>query len=132
MAVEKSPDYKFPKTMGACADRLYELRAKRLEVQKLAEQIEAEEKALKEYIIQNLPKSDTGAQGKHHRVSVVTKVVPRVEDWDAVYKYVKRTGSFDLFQRRLSDPAVIERWEAGKTVPGVTRFQLVTLSLTKI
>ena len=128
----KPPAYKFPKTMGACADRLHELRTKRLEVQKLVDQFEAEEKALKEYVIQNLPKSDTGAQGKYYRVSVVTKVVPRVEDWDAFYKYVKKTGSFELMQRRLSDSAVAERWDAGKVIPGVDRFQAVSISLTKI
>ena len=68
---------KFPKTLGACADRVYELRAKRLAAQKDVDAIEAEEKALKEHIINTLPKSETtGVAGKVARVTVVTKQVP--------------------------------------------------------
>jgi hypothetical protein len=127
------PKFKFPKTLGACADRLYELRQKRLEEQKKVDAIEAEEKALKEHIIQNLPKSEaSGVAGKLARVTVVTKEVPQVRDWDAFYKYVKKTGSFDLMQRRLTEAAVKERWEAGKEIPGVERFQAVTVSINKV
>lgn len=132
MTAEK-PKFKFPKTMGACADRLYELRQKRLEEQKKVDLIEAEEKALKEYIIQNLPKSEaSGVAGKLARVTVVAKEIPQVEDWDAFYKYVKKTGNFDLMQRRLTDAAVKERWEAGEEIPGVKHFQVVTVSINKV
>ena len=34
MSEVEKPKYKFPKAMGACADRLYQLRQKRLEMQK--------------------------------------------------------------------------------------------------
>lgn len=132
MTAEK-PKFKFPKTMGACADRLYELRQKRLEEQKKVDLIEAEEKALKEHIIQNLPKSEaSGVAGKVARVTVVTKEVPQVDDWDSFYKYVKRTGAFDLMQRRLTEAAVKERWEAGEEIPGVKHFQVVTVSINKV
>lgn len=132
MATEK-PKFKFPKALGACADRLYELRQKRLEEQKKVDLIEAEEKALKEHIIQNLPKSEaSGVAGKLARVTVVTKEIPQVEDWDAFYKYVKKTGNFDLLQRRLTDAAVKERWEAGKEIPGVKHFQVVSVSINKV
>lgn len=125
--------YKFPKALGACADRFFELREKRLAMQKEVDAVEAEEKALKEHLIQNLPKSEaSGVAGKKCRVSVVTKPIPQVEDWDAVYKYIKRTGSFELLQRRLADGAVKERWEAGKEIPGVTHFNVVTLSVNKL
>lgn len=124
--------YKFPKTMGACADRLYAIRQKRLAAQKEVDAIESEEKALKDYIIDNLPKSDTGASGKVARVSVGTKEIPTVEDWDVFYKYVARTKSFDLLQRRLSDSAIKERWENKKRVPGIGVFVNVVVSLNKL
>lgn len=127
------PKFKFPPKMGACADRLYELREARLAKQKEADAIEAEEKALKEHIIQTLPKSESsGVAGKVARVTVVSKDVPRVEDWDKLYKYVKKTGAFELLQRRLSDAAVQERWEAGKEIPGVGTFGVVTVSINKV
>ena len=124
---------KFPKTIGACADQLFKLRQKRIDMQKEVDEVAEEEKALKEHIIETLPKSQaSGVAGKLARVSVVTKPVPQVEDWEAFYKHVARTKSFDLLQRRVSDGAVKERWEAGKKVPGVKVFNAVTISLNKL
>lgn len=132
MAAEK-PKFKFPKTMGACADKLYQLREKRLEEQKKVDVIEEEEKALKEHLIQNLPKSEaSGVAGKLARVTIVTKIVPQVEDWDKFYAHIKKKGEFDLMQRRVSDTAVKERWDAGKQVPGVKTFNALTVSINKV
>lgn len=126
-------EFKIPSTLGACADRLYKVRQERLKQQKVVDQLAAEESALKEHIIQALPKSEaSGVAGRFCRVSVVSKMVPQVKDWDTFYKYVKRTGQFDLMQRRLSDAAIKERWEAGKEVPGVEHFNAVSVSINKI
>jgi len=125
--------FKFPKTLGACADKIYELRDKRLVAQKLVDAIEAEEKALKEHVINTLPKSEaTGVAGKMARATVVTKKVPQVEDWEAFYKHIKKTGDFDLLNRAVSKSAVESRWEAKKVIPGVKAFTAVTLSITKV
>lgn len=121
-----------PKTLGGCADKLFRTRAKRLDVQKQVDKLRAEEAELKEHLINNLPKDRaTGVQGKLCQVSIVTKQRPKVEDWDRLYKYIKRTGNFDLLQRRLSDPAIRERWEDGKEVPGVDTFTVVDVSIRK-
>lgn len=131
MATIKKPV--FPKTLGACADKVYELRVKRLAAQKAVDAIEVEEKALKEHIINTLPKSETtGVAGKLARVTVVTKQVPQVKDWAEFYKHVKKTGDFDLMSRSLGKAAVEARWEAGKTVPGVEAFTAVSLSINKV
>lgn len=133
MSEVEKPKYKFPKALGACADLLYQLRQKRLEMQKEVDKIAAEEAALKEYIINTLPKSEaSGVAGKLARVTVVTKEVPQVEDWEAFYKYVKKTGQFDLLQRRVVDAAIKERWEHGEEIPGVKHFQAVTVSINKV
>ena len=125
--------YKFPKALGACADKLFDLRNKRLAEQKKVDEIAAEETALKNHVIENLPKSEaSGVAGKLARVTVVTKQVPQVKDWDVFYKYVKKTGSFDLMQKRLTDAAIKERWEAGKEVPGVEHFNAVSVSINKV
>lgn len=129
----KLKTYKFPKTMGACADLVYQLREKRLAGQKLVDEVEAEEKALKEHIINNLPKSQTtGVAGKLARVTVVTKKVPQVNDWDAFWKGFDKKKDIDLLPRSLSKAAVEARWEAGKKIPGVEAFTAVTLSINKV
>lgn len=130
---EAKPKYKWPKSMGLCADKLYELRQARLTQQKIVDALEAEEKALKEHIINTLPKSETsGVAGKVARVTVVSKDVPQVKDWDLFYKHVKKTGEFELMQRRLSDSAINERWDSGKKVPGVEAFKVTSISLNKV
>jgi hypothetical protein len=128
-----SQKFKLPKTMGACADKLFELRNKRLAIQKVADEIEEEEKALKNHIINNLPKSEaSGVAGKLARVTIVSKDVPQVKDWDALYRYIKKTNSFEILQRRLSDVAVKERWSEDKEVPGVEHFTAITVSINKL
>ena len=130
MAVAKP--IKLPKTMGACADLLYETREARLAAQKVVDELAKTEAAVREHIINNLPKSDTGASGKKARISVVTKQVPQVKDWDKFYAHVKKTGQFELMQRRVSDGAVRERWDNGKQVPGVEPFGVVSVSINKV
>jgi hypothetical protein len=129
----KAEKSKFPKTIGACADKVYELRIARLAKQKEVDAIEADEQALKAYIIDNLPKSEaSGVAGKYARVTVITKEVPQVKDWPTFYKFLKKTGDFDLLQKGLSKAAVEARWDAGKTIPGIEVFTAVTLSITKV
>ena len=121
-----------PKTLGACADLVYDLRQQRLAAQKVVEEIEAREKAVKEHLIQQLPKSEAGGvTGKHARVTIVKKQVAQVKDWDLFYRYVLKTKDFSLLQRRVGEAAVQERWDAGKPVPGVEPFVVVTLSIGK-
>jgi hypothetical protein len=123
---------KWPTSIGACADLLFEIREQRLSQQKLVDELAAKETALKEHVIQSLPKGDTGAAGRHHKVAVITKVVPRVEDWTKFYAYIAKTKRFDLMQRRVTDTAVQEMWDSKKQVPGVVPFQAVSVSLTKV
>ena len=124
---------KFPKTIGACADALYALRQERAALQATMKTLEDKEAALCEHIIETLPKSEaSGVAGKVARVAVVVKVVPTVTDWDVLYKYIGKTKSWDLLQRRVSAAAVSERWDDAKDVPGVGRFNAVTVTVNKL
>jgi len=129
---EKKKTYKFPKSMGLCADQLYATREKRLKAQKIVDEIDAEEKALKAFIIDNLPRSQqTGASGKVANVRIVDKEIPQIADLDAFYTYLRRTKRNDLLQKRLNEGAVLEIIDSGKTVPGINMFNVKTVSLTK-
>lgn len=129
----KPAPFKIPKKIGEVADLLYAIRQERLAKQKEVDELASRETALKNHIIENLPKSEaTGAAGKTANVRVVIKQKPQVKDWDALYAYVSKTKSFDLLQRRLSDKAVTDRWENSKTVPGVEAVPVVDVSVTKV
>lgn len=128
-----SPKFKVPKTLGACADLLMELRTKKSAAQKVVDDYAEQITEIQNYLIENLPKSDaTGAVGKVAKALVKVTQEPSVEDWESFYAHVAKTKSWDLLQRRLASPAVKERWEAGKKVPGVGVFPVVKVSVTKI
>jgi hypothetical protein len=124
--------YQFPVTFGAMADKLYELNQARQVQQKIADKIEAEEKALKAHIIETMPKSDSGSAGKFARISLNHKEIPQVDDWAEFYKHVLKTKNFALMQKRLAEGMIKEIWDGGKSVPGVKPFTVVTVGLNKI
>lgn len=124
---------KIPKTLGACADMVYSLKQKRLLIQHEVDELQAQETELRQHIIDTLPKSQaSGVAGKLARVSVVTKVVPRVEDWRLFWSKFNPKRDSDLVQHRLSNEAVAARWENGEKVPGVETFTVVSLSINKL
>jgi len=125
---------RFPKSLAQCADQLFSTRKKRLEAQKVVEKLKDRETELKNHLIDNLPKSKAdGIQGKLARVTVVTKEEPQIKDYDAFRKYMNRTKRFELaYNLRPSAPAIRELWEDGKEVPGVDKFNVVTISMNKV
>lgn len=130
-----SKDFKLPKTLAACADRLYVLRQARLDVERKADEMKVEERALKEHLIDSLPKSDAnGVEGKVARVRITVKDVPTLEDAAALKQYIKKYGADDLLEVKesLSTRAVRERWKDGKAIPGVGIFHAVDVSCTKV
>lgn len=135
---EPALKFKAPATLGAAADRLYTVRAKRLALQKQVDAMRAEETFLSEHLIQKLPKSQaSGIAGRVARATVGTKDVPQVADWEALQAHIlknakRNPGVWALMQRRVGEAAVKELWEAGKTVPGVTKFEAVVVRLNKL
>jgi hypothetical protein len=107
-------------------------RATRLAKQKEVEELEKIEKGLKDKVITLLKKSASKAVSDGTRMF---KLVPGkeavVEDWPALYQHIKKTGEFELLQRRVSATAVQERWESGIIVPGVSSIPVDKLSDTQ-
>lgn len=123
---------KLPKGDGAKADLLYQTRAARYKLQHEVAKLEATEGAIEDYFINSLSKDSTGVAGKLGRVQIQLKTIPVVEDWPKFYAHVKKTGNFELLQRRLSDGAVKERWENKKDVPGVSKLNIKKVSCTQV
>jgi hypothetical protein len=143
--VDKKVHFKLPKSLGACADLLYETQHKRYEIQKEIAKLSSLERALEERIIEELPKSEaSGIAGKRARVKVVTKTIPVVESetgWDKIWDFIRKPrgkgvpkdfNGFSLLQRRLNTSTLKELHENGVVVPGVTTFTDVSISCTKV
>lgn len=125
--------FTMPTTIGGMADALYITRNARLAMQKLVAELDERETQIENMIIDTLPKSDqTQGAGKLARVGIKKSVKPIVEDWAKLYAHIKRTGHFELMQKRLGEPAVQERWDAGKPVPGVGEFNVIKVTVNKL
>lgn len=123
---------KLPKTFGACADRLHALRELAKPHRKALEAFEEERKAIEAHLVEKMPKSDGGGIGKTAKAVIVVSQEPTVQDRDKLYAYILKTKDFSLLQGALAKPAIKERWEDGKKVPGVEPFAIIKVSVTKI
>lgn len=123
---------KFPKTPGACIDKLFQMRSERITFERKIKDMKETEKAWAEYIIQNFKKDKLdGAKGKIAAATIIYGTDPIVEDWDLFWAYVLKKKDSTLIQKRIAVMAVRERWDAEEQVPGIGSKPTVDLSLTK-
>lgn len=110
-------------TIGGMTDRLVELRETKRGFEAEITKVEAEYKEIEERLMKKLEAegTDKGA-GKLGSVSVSSSTVADVQDWDALNAWIKKTGNFQLYQRRISDPAFRELMETKGAVPGIDPF----------
>ena len=73
------------------------------------------------------------ARNEDITVTIVDKARPHVQDWDAFYSYLKRSGALQLLERRVSAKAFTEVLESrgGKDVPGVSTYDYKQLSIRR-
>lgn len=117
--------------LGALIDSINDVRESRRLLAAQDKELEATYKDLEEKIKARLAAEgmDKGT-GKKATASLTTVTVATIKDWDAVCKWVKKTGHFQLFQRRISDPAYREILELKKAgVPGLDAFDKINLNL---
>jgi hypothetical protein len=124
---------RFPKTLGACVDLAYNIRAIRLEEEKKIKKMKADEAALEEHILATFAKQGgQGFKGTIANAAITRTDVPQVDDYQTFAAFVIKTKAIELLERRPSRSACQERWEAGQIIPGITKFTRIGLSLTKI
>jgi len=118
--------------LGNRIDALYALRQMRLEVQRKADDLKAQETAAREEIMELLDSMGmVKGTGLHATCGITTKTEPVVADWEQVHEFIRRENRFDLLQKRLSAPAWRDLREAGVLVPGTDAVPVRDLSLTK-
>jgi hypothetical protein len=127
MATKKEP------TIGQLIDQLWNLKQEKAELAKqdkvLAEQVtELEEKI---YVLCDSQDTTRGA-GSKASFSLGTTTTFNIDDFDALAKYVKRTGYFHLFQRRITVDAARELFESKGNVPGLSPFTKRKITVTTI
>ena len=121
--------------LGKLADELYALREKKGQLYAQIRALEEEETALENKLLTEMEGHGLDQiRGDSATISISRSVVPQVQDWDALYKYVLRHKAVHLLQRRLAIAAYREALELnkGKPLPGVIDFEKTTLNVRKV
>lgn len=119
-------------SIGEKIDRLYELRAIRLDFSRQVDEMKEKETAMKQEIMDELDAVGLAkATGTKATAGRTCKVQPVVTDWDKVWPYIVAENAYDLVQRRIANLAWKERLDSGVLVPGTEQIDVWDLSLTK-
>ena len=126
-------------TLGQAADKIYDLREKKREIDAELKAVEAEISALTETIFGLLEEQDTRkAEGKRASISVNYAINPSTKNWDDTAKFIingKRGDRYayaHLLYKRIAAPAYRELRSLGVVIPGQEDFTNRTLSITKL
>lgn len=121
-----------PNNLGFKTDRLYELRAERIKLERQAKELKSQETLLQNELIGSILEQDlTGARGKVATASINPATVGTVVDWGKVEEYVFEHHAFYLMQRRISNLVYLEALEKQGGIPGIEPTVLNKLSLTR-
>ena len=114
--------------LGQMIDKLITIKAEKAEIAAQEKALGVQCTELEAQILEHLKKEDLpGAKGKKGSVSRSETIVGTLKDWELLTKYIKRTGNFQLFERRISAPAFRELLQMKGSVPGVEAFTKVSL-----
>lgn len=122
-----------PATVRTTADvmrRCFEIRAEKADLEAKRKALDEEDELLKLEILRQMDEQGSTRVATDSGTAIKTKtILPVVDDWDALYEYVKANDAFHLLQRRVSSPAFREILENGEVLPGVHAFEKSDISL---
>lgn len=109
------------KDVGKLTDRLFDLKEQKADLnadlKQVNEQIRRTEvELLAEMQQQGLYKAGSQRGG----VYISRQVVPKVENWEELYDYIREHDYMHMLERRVSRKAYQEQYEDGQDVPGVS------------
>jgi hypothetical protein len=108
-------------------------RVRRLALDKEAAGFKEVEEAYKEELIYRMVQTKVGALAStSHVVKMKTVDKPTPKNWDLIHQYIIENGAWELMQNRLTQSAVEERWEAGEAIPGIDKFPVYNVSISKL
>jgi hypothetical protein len=111
-------------------DILSQITAKtveRLKLQKQADKLDEEAKALTDKL--NALGVVTGTYGRF-LVERKAKPTPKADDWAQVWSYIRENNAFDLLHKRLTETAVMARFNAQEPIPGISLDDKITYKIT--
>lgn len=119
--------------LGDIVDRIYNIRARRLELEDEVKELRAQQSSLEQEFIEKAAEQNiTSAKGHSASASVTTSIVPSVHDWDDFYKFIKDHNYFHLLEKRPSVGGCRELFEKELDIPGVEAFEKIKVNTQKV
>lgn len=118
--------------LPALIDDLYAARQKATEASRIHDEAKKRVKELEAQVMSALDDVGiTGATGVTAKVAVSEEVVPNVEDFDAVFRYIVDNDATYLLQRSIKGAPFRELHAVGLEVPGVVPHTRRKISCVK-
>ncbi len=122
-----------PRALGVLVDEFKVIEEERRKADKVAEALKVDETKVKAAIVAALKKNEvTVGGGLLYKVEMTQEDQPTVKDWPKFYAYIRENNAFEMLERRPGKAAIKERWEDGVNVPGIEKFPVDKLSITKL
>jgi len=119
--------------VGASIDAMFDLREKKRALEEQVKEVEQELAVYTESLLESMTAQGlTSGRGDKATASITSTVCANIQDWDVLTAFVKKTGNFQLFQRRVSDPAFRELLAKKGVVPGLAEYNNIRLNLTTL
>lgn len=116
-------------------DAFKALRDMRLEEQRKVDELKKQETSLQHELLDYLNEHPevNGVMGSTHKAVMKHSTVPIITDYAVFQQHLIDSGEWDLAtQLRPSAPAIRDRWDDKKEIPGIESIQETKLSVTKI
>jgi len=121
-----------PISLGDTINEMFELRERKRELNAELKDIEQAIRDLEGQILQGLDEQGVQQTRTGRATATISEqTIPSVQDWDAVYDYVRENEAQYLFERRLAAGAWRELHESGETVPGTEPYVRRTVNLRR-
>lgn len=105
----------------------------RLAKDKEAAEVKDRENIYKAELIARMLEAKTGAMASEkHLAKLHTKETPTPKDWGLIHQYIVQHDAWELVQKRLTVSAVEERWQSGEVIPGIEKFPVYSVSISKL
>ena len=116
--------------LGELSDAFWDVKNMRLAADKEAKRLKTQESMAEARLIECMLRQEISAVGGKNVIFTMGAPTqePAVTDWQAFWSFIKEVDDMSLFEKRPGRAAIKERWEAGQTIPGVSKFPVYKLS----
>jgi ethanolamine utilization protein EutQ (cupin superfamily) len=123
---------KIPDSFGECVDMLEVVKEQKKVLKTQTDELDKYGSMIKESLRKDMDEQGLSeCAGTNMRIKFVTKTKYSLANKEIFCNYIREKEAFELMTAAVNQSAVQERLDGGEEIPGITKYDLVTASLTK-